>query len=74
MLQMEGEVVKVEPYRACEAIVNQPELQGRIGVVERGDCMFIDKVCVHCTYSPVSAHWLGSLIMVVWLDGQYDPF
>ena len=32
------------PYRACKDIENSADIGGRIAVVERGDCMFIDKV------------------------------
>ena len=43
-MQVEGEVVKVEPITGCVPVINNQQLQGKIGIVERGDCMFIDKV------------------------------
>ena len=36
--------MKAIPYRACENIENSKEIINRIVVVERGGCMFIDKV------------------------------
>ncbi|XP_077987220.1 ER degradation-enhancing alpha-mannosidase-like protein 3 [Glandiceps talaboti] len=38
-----AEVVVADPYRACTELNNADEAAGRILVVERGDCMFIDK-------------------------------
>lgn len=32
------------PFRACESLENVPLLKDRIVIVQRGDCMFIDKV------------------------------
>lgn len=32
------------PFRACGDIVNSRELFGKIAVVQRGDCMFVEKV------------------------------
>ena len=32
------------PYRACQEIDNVQELVGRIAILERGDCKFVDKV------------------------------
>jgi len=41
---IEGEVVEISPYNACSDIVNKEEMQDRIAIARRGDCMFIDKV------------------------------
>ena len=32
-----------DPFPSCGVIENASELAGRIGVVRRGECMFIDK-------------------------------
>lgn len=40
-MQVEGIAVLASPIRACQAL-EQP-VQGRVVVVERGDCMFVDK-------------------------------
>ena len=44
LFQVEGEVVEISPYNACSDIVNREEMQDRIAIARRGDCMFIDKV------------------------------
>jgi len=31
------------PFRACEALMNSADLVDKIVIVERGDCMFVDK-------------------------------
>lgn len=42
---IKGKVVIGEPYKMCSGdIVNRQELKGKIVLVERGNCMFIDKV------------------------------
>lgn len=40
-----GEVVKVVPFDGChlEAITNRKQLRGKIAIVKRGKCMFIEK-------------------------------
>ncbi|XP_071802032.1 ER degradation-enhancing alpha-mannosidase-like protein 3 [Asterias amurensis] len=38
-----GAVVVVDPYNACTEPKNKAELKGKIAVLQRGDCMFIDK-------------------------------
>lgn len=43
-MQMQAEVAVAEPFRACEALINAAELVNKIVIVERGDCMFVDKV------------------------------
>jgi len=37
-------VALAEPLRACAPLSQPHHLEGRIAVIERGDCMFIDKV------------------------------
>ncbi|KAG8306696.1 ER degradation-enhancing alpha-mannosidase-like protein 3 [Homalodisca vitripennis] len=38
-----GKVGVANPLRACQPLTNAEWLQGRIAIVERGDCMFIEK-------------------------------
>ena len=33
-----------QPIKACAAIENCLDIEGQIGIVERGECMFVDKV------------------------------
>jgi ER degradation enhancer, mannosidase alpha-like 3 len=40
-------VALAEPMRACAPLQQAKHLEGRIAVIERGDCMFIDKVSVY---------------------------
>ena len=40
--QIEGELVKTEPYTACKDL--STDVNGRVALVQRGGCMFIDKV------------------------------
>ncbi|KAK3739589.1 hypothetical protein QZH41_011212, partial [Actinostola sp. cb2023] len=39
-----AEVVFADPFKGCTALKNKDNIKHRIVVVERGDCMFIDKV------------------------------
>lgn len=32
------------PFKACGDILNRGEIFGKIAVVQRGDCMFVEKV------------------------------
>lgn len=41
---MRGPVVKADPLRACEQPHNKAEIKDKIVIIERGDCMFIEKV------------------------------
>lgn len=41
---MGAEVIIAEPFKACSSLANAEELKHRIAVIERGECMFIDKV------------------------------
>lgn len=45
VFQMSAEVSMGKPFKACSPLSNGEELKHRIAVLERGDCMFIDKVC-----------------------------
>ena len=36
----------VDPYNACTEPKNKADLKGKIAVLQRGDCMFIDKVSI----------------------------
>lgn len=40
---MGAEVSIAEPIKACSSLANAEELKHRIAVIERGECMFIDK-------------------------------
>jgi len=41
---MSAEVSIGEPFKGCSSLTNPEELKHRIAVLERGECMFIDKV------------------------------
>lgn len=43
-LQVSAVVSVATPLRACEPLRNPDELRGRIVIVERGECMFVEKV------------------------------
>lgn len=45
LLQVSGMLAIARPFRACKEIENVLELSGHIVILERGDCMFVDKVC-----------------------------
>lgn len=34
----------VEPFHACSELMPSNNLEGRIALIERGECMFVDKV------------------------------
>ncbi|XP_072015808.1 ER degradation-enhancing alpha-mannosidase-like protein 3 isoform X2 [Amphiura filiformis] len=38
-----GEVVIAEPYHACHDLSNADQIKGKIALMVRGECMFIDK-------------------------------
>ncbi|KAK3866003.1 hypothetical protein Pcinc_028431 [Petrolisthes cinctipes] len=42
-VQVSGRVVQASPLRACEQLTNEDEVAGAIAIIERGDCMFIEK-------------------------------
>lgn len=60
-LQVSATVSVATPLRACEPLQNSDTLQGRIVVVERGECMFVEKVSfflyfitkLYCTYKSI---------------------
>lgn len=41
--EVEGQLVLVEPLKCCGNIQNGEHLNGRIAVMERGECMFVEK-------------------------------
>ena len=43
---MEGELVVAQPYKACKPLTNAAAVKGKLVLLERGDCMFIDKARV----------------------------
>jgi hypothetical protein len=44
VLQVKGRVGVADPLRVCGDLLNPERLRGRIAIVERGDCMFVEKV------------------------------
>jgi mannosidase alpha-like ER degradation enhancer 3 len=42
-LQVEGIAIHADPLRACQTLAHPEQLVGKLVVVERGDCMFVDK-------------------------------
>lgn len=38
-----GNLAVTRPFKACTDIENGNEIQGKIAIIERGDCMFVDK-------------------------------
>ncbi|XP_042222341.1 ER degradation-enhancing alpha-mannosidase-like protein 3 isoform X2 [Homarus americanus] len=42
-VEVSGPALKASPLRACEQLDNESEVQGKIAIIERGDCMFIEK-------------------------------
>ncbi|XP_049786542.1 ER degradation-enhancing alpha-mannosidase-like protein 3 [Schistocerca cancellata] len=41
--KIKGQVAIADPIRLCQDAVNPSELVGHIAIMERGDCMFVDK-------------------------------
>ncbi len=39
-----GTLVYVEPNQACETLTNATALQGKIALIDRGNCFFVDKI------------------------------
>lgn len=33
-----------QPYRACQNLKNKEEIRGKLVLLERGECMFVEKV------------------------------
>ncbi|MPC13214.1 ER degradation-enhancing alpha-mannosidase-like protein 3 [Portunus trituberculatus] len=42
-VQVKGTVVKASPLRACDQLHNKGDIKDKIVIIERGDCMFIEK-------------------------------
>lgn len=42
-VQVTGVVVKASPLRACDQLHNKADVKDKIVIIERGDCMFIEK-------------------------------
>ncbi|OWF50523.1 ER degradation-enhancing alpha-mannosidase-like protein 3 [Mizuhopecten yessoensis] len=40
---IQGHVVKADPFSACSSINNFEEVEAKIVIIERGNCMFVDK-------------------------------
>lgn len=55
--QISAEISVGEPYKGCATLSNADDLKHRIAVLERGECMFIDKVL----WSPLQAY--GGVIL-----------
>jgi hypothetical protein len=52
MLQVKGRVGVADPLRVCGDLLNPLRLRGRIAILERGDCIFVEKVCkILCSVS-----------------------
>ena len=43
VLKVVENAVSVKPFHACTDIINQDELKGKIAIIERGECTFVDK-------------------------------
>ncbi|GMT31202.1 hypothetical protein PFISCL1PPCAC_22499 [Pristionchus fissidentatus] len=43
MKQLQGPLALAYPFRACDKLDNAHELAGKVVIVERSDCMFVDK-------------------------------
>lgn len=39
-----GQIAYIEPHEACDPITNASEIKGRIALVDRGTCFFVDKI------------------------------
>jgi mannosidase alpha-like ER degradation enhancer 3 len=44
VFQVKGRVGVADPLRVCGDLLNPERLSGRIAIMERGDCMFVEKV------------------------------
>lgn len=40
---IQGQLVIADPYKACTPLTNAESIKGYIAILERGDCMFIEK-------------------------------
>ncbi|EEC03431.1 conserved hypothetical protein, partial [Ixodes scapularis] len=52
--EVEGPLVLVDPKRGCGELRNGPDLAGKIAVMERGECMFVEKVGCLPTQRPLT--------------------
>lgn len=41
--QISGQVVFAQPFRVCSDLENADKMKGKIVIMERGDCMFVEK-------------------------------
>lgn len=41
--EVRGHVGVADPLRVCEGVLNPEHIRGRVAIVERGDCMFVEK-------------------------------
>ncbi|XP_060521130.1 ER degradation-enhancing alpha-mannosidase-like protein 3 [Cylas formicarius] len=53
--QVTARTVIVQPFRGCEEPKHRDLIAGRIAIMERGDCMFVDKVRRAQKYGAVAA-------------------
>lgn len=60
-----GSVVSADPLRACTDLANPGALAGKIALIERGDCAFIDKV--------LRAAQAGAIGVIVIQNNSTDP-
>ncbi|GAB1597645.1 ER degradation-enhancing alpha-mannosidase-like protein 3 [Argonauta hians] len=40
---IQGQLMVAEPYKACVPLANTKDVKGNIAIIERGECMFIEK-------------------------------
>ena len=52
-----AEVVLAEPFNGCTALSNRDLADHRIVVMQRGECMFIDKVSRRMSFSGSAIAW-----------------
>lgn len=66
VVQVEAGVVLARPWRACSRLQNdEHEMQGRIVIVERSDCMFEDKVRIAEQAGAVAVIVIGTFIQLI---------
>lgn len=53
--KVNGRVIVTQPFRACDDLTNGNLINGKIAIMERGDCMFIDKVRRVQKYGAIAA-------------------
>ena len=77
-----GEMVQANPLIGCEALTNAADISGKIAVIDRGTCDFVEKArnaqtagaiaVIICNNSPASDPDRGGLIQMGLGDGQMD--